>query len=819
MDISSIDFASLTLEQIQALENPNTAYTARDTPTLESDIRAIREFARSPLIAPESPEDVPAVLLACYAAYARCQLGEEIITRKQHSKHSIHALAASYSTGAQIRLMRKAIYAAFIGATGAEIDFAQGALALQSSVSHTDDPFIAEDIQIDYCTGFASKTKRLLGNVSIAEQHGVIIKDISEYDDVMESAYQAGGVWFVTTVMGSGKTSKIIDPLREKCEQSGDEIAVHTMPKRAIARAYSSNPSCYTNMELEDVPTAKSLITVINSLSLKKFARFSSPGVLVIDEIGEILSHNAGTAFLNLGVQRSVVKMLKSAIRSARLVLIADATAGQREIDYIKSIRKDTINVVTDSAGYAEKVVKYSYDDSDYAVVAHAGQRLAEGKPIAVFCDYSSKKVIKLVRSITAASGRDDLRIKIVDAAFSKSDEEYNGGAFMSDLTSSVQDYDLVVFTPVVSSGVSITCKYFEHGYVFTCGTVSPRQAIQMTGRFRETNDWTLALKKVRKFHGTSTRQLLTNYAALNACADEIEDFDSVPGGFVGFMVEQQRSDNKMRNEFADQIVIGMQGMGFSISRLETTAEQLEIGESSSLKGWEEEEAEYLCSVLECVQPGGRIVKSNAAYLTAGQLNEGHAAAVGMAYAYGTTDFTDELFDYDRRGIGRRVIETVAHVSGSKSTQSEGGRADKLALVRFIEMLGVSHDQGRWSGTFTRDEMQSAFDFIYSEMKVGENRISVAGVLMANREHMSLPRKSRARVSSVIASVLAELDMKVVRVGRSAGVTVYAIASSWKLDSKPELSENGVVEFPIHSSEQYARRSSIAPQQPRARAA
>jgi hypothetical protein len=63
------------------------------------------------------------------------------------------------------------------------------------------------------------------------------------------------------------------------------------------------------------------------------------------------------------------------------------------------------------------------------------------------------------------------------------------------DINAAVVQYQCLIHTPVISSGVSITTQHFEKSFGFFFGTVGATECLQMMGRDRTARDWSLWIR------------------------------------------------------------------------------------------------------------------------------------------------------------------------------------------------------------------------------------------------------------------------------------------------------------------------------------
>ena len=149
--------------------------------------------------------------------------------------------------------------------------------------------------------------------------------------------------------------------------------------------------------------------------------------------------------------------------------------------------------------------------------------------------------------------------------------------------------YDYVIYSPSISSGVSIENGHFNKHYGIFCGTVAPSDAIQMIRRDRKAREFVLGLSTIHSNREESAMAMWVGMmmandnqlnVELNRESGKIElhtdnlDFDR-------FRLDLIAQENKAKNDFANNLLCILFADGYKISSLDATEIDAEKGKAA----------------------------------------------------------------------------------------------------------------------------------------------------------------------------------------------------------------------------------------------
>lgn len=156
--------------------------------------------------------------------------------------------------------------------------------------------------------------------------------------------------------------------------------------------------------------------------------------------------------------------------------------------------------------------------------------------------------------------------------------------------------YDYIIYSPSISSGVSITNGHFKRHYGLFCGTVAPSDAIQMIRRDRKSRSFVLGL--VTKHSSRETNplnmwlsMLLVNDSNLNIELDKergaillkTQDLE-----FDRFRIDLITQENKSKNDFANNMLLMLWADGYQLHFLDADELAKEQGKLAREKASEQ---------------------------------------------------------------------------------------------------------------------------------------------------------------------------------------------------------------------------------------
>lgn len=229
-------------------------------------------------------------------------------------------------------------------------------------------------------------------------------------------------------------------------------------------------------------PTLK-LGTCVESLLAIDPHKFSDFDI-VIDEAVQVIRSLLTSSTCNQDGRRpTLLARLTQLIRKARRVILADADLDDTTINYIKTLRgEDSCYLVKNdykSPGYDVELF-VSPDDS--SIICHAVKLANEGKKLLIQTD--SKSATKLLeRMIEEGLKVPSHRILTINSETSGDEQAQS---YIKFLESEYQNYDVVIASPSMCTGVSIEMHWFDEVIGIYYGVLNDGDIAQALARVRE---------------------------------------------------------------------------------------------------------------------------------------------------------------------------------------------------------------------------------------------------------------------------------------------------------------------------------------------
>lgn len=319
-------------------------------------------------------------------------------------------------------------------------------------------------------------TARMNSKTNALTDPGISRQTPEEIRDIILSE---GGKYLISLPTGEGKSTIINEPVLRHYLDTGKKVLIISH-RRSINKTLANLPGIVSYDECNDpsdLQNAKGLKIVVNSLNALKFKRFiSEVDLVVIDEASQVISHVLGGEVKN---RQSVWETLNFVVKRSANVIMSDADIDARCAEMI---------------GHGYKLFKKP--------AAHAGITVQTGdinhvRALAIesackvntliACD-AVKEALALAKSIEKHGGPVALVITADSAQWPEQ------AAFIADPNST--HHQVVIYSPVITSALSITSGHFEAHYGVFQGQVVPSDAIQMLRRDRTARSFVVGIKQ-----------------------------------------------------------------------------------------------------------------------------------------------------------------------------------------------------------------------------------------------------------------------------------------------------------------------------------
>jgi phage/plasmid primase-like uncharacterized protein len=321
--------------------------------------------------------------------------------------------------------------------------------------------------------------------------HHVVPFDLVER--ILKAA--AGGHHIILRApMGTGKTERVVAALKAHFERFVYLCHRVSIAKDASVRLGLPN---YKDMDAQEILFSPQFVSSVQSILAKRFVAngfnaHCAANFLVIDEASKLIAQciSLGSRFENIiGNTNTFVE----AIRTSGSALFIDADANNTLAETIAMIDERPITVIdiTHPEGAGMKWAVDLFEDR-HDLVMQLMKCLEEGRSVRVATDnrrWARTLETYIERYFPAVT-------KLCVTREPNGEERTAIDVLFGDPNAAITDYKVLIHTPVISSGFSITVPHFERSFGFFFGTVGATECMQKMGRDRTACDWAIWIRK-----------------------------------------------------------------------------------------------------------------------------------------------------------------------------------------------------------------------------------------------------------------------------------------------------------------------------------
>lgn len=358
----------------------------------------------------------------------------------------------------------------------------------------------------------SSTRKQAINYVKVSRRvlarHNTKTFKASSDTDTLNHLLSLKGVTFIQAPHGDGKSSLLAKPYVHQAKVKGDEIVVMAHLRTLVSDlATKFGSEHYERLQEEyksdhikgvsidewmEANTVKVLAICLPSIVSALKDKVAKVETLVIDEVSQVVRFI--TTKLDKGVKNlEVYEQFAQIISSAKNVLALDADLNDITVKLFERIRPNErfnfINIPNKRNKEDPMKISLVYGKSseDY-VLSNALMEANRGKRIVIATD--SKMNAKRIEAMFLSET--DKRVFCIHSENSGNKEQRR---FMRDADNVAGEYDVIIHSPTVRSGVSISKVKFDFAFGFFCGTtVLSQDAIQMLRRCRTVRDFVVAV-------------------------------------------------------------------------------------------------------------------------------------------------------------------------------------------------------------------------------------------------------------------------------------------------------------------------------------
>ncbi|MCR9548989.1 MULTISPECIES: plasmid replication protein, CyRepA1 family [Vibrio] len=361
---------------------------------------------------------------------------------------------------------------------------------------------------------------------------------------------------------------------------------------------------------------ATKLACCINSCLKGKFNPILNDlDALFVDEACQTLRHITcgGAIAYPVAVFNRLIDMM---VNTKNQVLLADADANDTLVEFCElalhkrnakraeqGLPPEQIHVVELDSDSSYINVKYADSDS---VFQKALDDLAAGQRVLVATDSSNEAENLFARMKELHPNKKGLLINATEKVTSKEAEAFCDKPDVEQLK-----YDYLIYSPAISSGVSLETKHFTRHYGLFRGVVAPSDALQMMHRDRNARDFIIGLATMHNKREESVINmwlglLLANDNQLNINLNKdtgLIEVSTDDQQFDRFRIELSTQENAAKNDFASNLICIMCDEGYKVSRLDVSDLDIEKGKSEKEAARELVKAQEMARHLDQTTP------------------------------------------------------------------------------------------------------------------------------------------------------------------------------------------------------------------------
>jgi hypothetical protein len=298
---------------------------------------------------------------------------------------------------------------------------------------------------------------------------GLTLQQIAEV--IKTKTSENGAIWFDNRGMGGNKTNTLV-----QLSKILDENIAYITHRVSLVKDASERLKFEDYQVVKSLFNKKSINLTVCVNSIPKFKISKHFKVLFIDEARQVLEH-----ILNGTVddRQAVLNQFIEAVQAADLIVVSDADLNDFTVEFFNKHRGNKeLNIIKQIAVVDRK--NYFILDNHDASRRSILQDLQNGirGVVASTSENQAKQTLKYLID----NGIDKDRLLLITSENKDDDRQKE---FLKNPTKESENYDCVIYTPVIGSGVSIEFKEFEFTYLLNSCVIPSNEVSQMMARNR----------------------------------------------------------------------------------------------------------------------------------------------------------------------------------------------------------------------------------------------------------------------------------------------------------------------------------------------
>ena len=284
------------------------------------------------------------------------------------------------------------------------------------------------------------------------------------------------GVVILKAPTASGKSFELIYPLLSRAVENTQK-AIHISHRRSIA-ANEGLSGIHGLIHYQSVnPEIEREISALNVVVNSMIKRNLQPAITdldfaFVDEATQTLNHIFES---KVDRRAEVFNKLKETVSSTDVVVLADADADDTLLEFVHRSGRDDVTIIEMPRAHTDIQMRVG----DYSAVTSRFLNAVQQGETCVLAIDNKETAVGL-----AATVQDTYKKKVLLVT----SDNINGKqqqAFLKNPNRESKKFDVVIYSPVITSNLSITNEYFQRVFGLFSGVVSPSDAVQMLRRIR----------------------------------------------------------------------------------------------------------------------------------------------------------------------------------------------------------------------------------------------------------------------------------------------------------------------------------------------
>lgn len=515
------------------------------------------------------------------------------------------------------------------------------------------------------------------------ERHTV--EDVSELPNLGPDDYQ--GLILLNAPMGSGKTQHVGRPFAAWAKSQEPRL-IATCHRQSLVSELSRVLGCshYQETGADEAWAVRSLATCLPSLVKGTHSQIvRDTGFVFVDEIAQVLRSIASKVTVaDRKTWPEVFQSLRELVSNADCLIGADAGMDDRVLAFLESCRPgERFRVIRQAHKDEGLSVSFGFGPDALATAyGEAMARLIEGQKLWIGCGERAR-AIEAARVLSATGAR--ILLLHGDNRESKAQ-----AAFWANPEAESREYDAVIHTGVISSGMSIehreSGEYFDHGMFLGSGAkITPADAMQMLRRVRYLKSWTVAVTPNNAKDIDNADAILVGM--VESAAIEGFHVESCTS-FDAFVAGIEADNARHRADFAAGLWWALNHQGFTVERMLIEADsEVKAGLKVTRAAIRDEKRAAILEAPDITESEAKRIRDKQ-----GRTEEEAAALIRhrIRTDLGTETVNDESIDAWDEGRGPRRMDRFSAATQGLADRNDN-QGEDLALHRFGKARAIAY--------------------------------------------------------------------------------------------------------------------------------